>query len=257
MLDSRIPRSQADSRQDVGGAATSQQEETVLRFDIHQRAQHGLMIVSFILLVLTGWPLHNEGVGASASIVSLFGGLQSCGLVHRVAAVIMAGIAVYHLAYLLLLLKRGSLRLSMLPTPKDARDVVDNLLYFVGLRPKRPRFPRFSYFEKFDYWAVFWGIAIMVGSGFIRWFPAQTTELFPVWVYEIAYFAHADEALLAALAIFIWHFYNVHLRPAVFPMSRLFITGRMTLKDLEEEHGAEYDALMRSRSESSNKEEGA
>ena len=142
----------------------------------------------------------------------------------------------------------------MLPGPKDFRDVVDNLLFFLGLRKNRPRYPKFSYFEKFDYWAVFWGVLIMAGSGFIRWFPVATLDYLPSWVYRIAYFAHTDEALLAGLAIFVWHFYNVHLRPAIFPMSWVFITGRLTLEELEEEHGAQYDELMSKRAVASKEE---
>ena len=144
----------------------------------------------------------------------------------------------------MVLLKRRQLSADMLPAPRDAKDLIGNILFFVGLRPERPRFGRYTYFEKFDYWAVFWGVFIMVGSGFIRWFPVETVKWLPAWVYEVGHFAHADEALLAALAIFMWHFYNVHLRPGVFPMSRVFITGRLTLHELEEEHGAQYDEMV-------------
>jgi formate dehydrogenase subunit gamma len=225
----------------------------VQRFDLHQRLQHGLMAISFTLLVLTGWPLTTHGVGASQSLVGLFGGLEQTALLHRVAAVGMIASAVYHLIYLLGQGVRGRLRFSMLPSPKDLTDAAGNMMYFVGLRKTRPRFPRFTYFEKFDYWAVFWGVIIMTGSGTLRWFPDLATAYLPAWVYEIALHAHADEALLAALAIFLWHFYNVHLRPAVFPMSRVFITGRMTVAELEEEHGAEYDELVRQRAEAADK----
>ncbi len=218
----------------------------VVRFNLHQRLQHGLMAISFTLLVLTGWPLTTHGVGASHSLVGLFGGLEGCSLMHRVAAVGMILSAVYHLFWLVKLAVSRRLPFTMLPTPKDLVDFFGNISYFLGLRGARPRFPRFTYFEKFDYWAVFWGVIIMGGSGLLRWFPDIATSFLPAWVYEIALHAHADEALLAALAIFVWHFYNVHLRPAVFPMSRVFITGRLTLEELEEEHGAEYDQLVAS-----------
>jgi cytochrome b subunit of formate dehydrogenase len=135
----------------------------------------------------------------------------------------------------------------MVPGPKDAKHAVQNLLFFVGLRKERPNFPRFTYFEKFDYWAVFWGVLIMVGSGFVRWFPDLTVKYFPSWTYEIAHFAHADEAILAGLAIFVWHFYNVHLRPGIFPMSKVFLTGRLTMSELKHEHPAEYAEVMEKR----------
>ena len=222
-------------------------EETVLRFDLHQRLQHGLMASSFILLVLTGWPLSTHGIGASHSLVALFGGHDGCALVHRIAAIVLIVASVYHLGYLMMLFFRGKLRPAMVPGPQDAKHAVQNILYFVGLRKTRPNFPRFTYFEKFDYWAVFWGVLIMVGSGFVRWFPALTVKYLPPWVYEIAHFAHADEAILAGLAIFVWHFYNVHLRPGIFPMSKVFLTGRLTMSELEHEHPAEYAELMEKR----------
>ncbi|MCC6747602.1 MAG: cytochrome b/b6 domain-containing protein [Deltaproteobacteria bacterium] len=221
--------------------------ESVLRFDVHQRLQHALMALSFTVLVLTGWPLSAHGVGASHHLVKAFGGLHQCGVWHRVAAVVLMVAAVYHLAYLASLLVRGRLRLRMLPRPRDLVHLFQNLAFFMGLRRARPAFDKYSYFEKFDYWAVFWGMVIMAGSGLVRWFPEATVKRFPVWVYEVSYYAHADEAILAALAIFVWHFYNVHLRPSVFPMSRVFLTGRLTLAELKEEHRAEYDELMASR----------
>ncbi|MCB9525296.1 MAG: cytochrome b/b6 domain-containing protein [Myxococcales bacterium] len=228
----------------VGPDGELKRHAEVQRFDLHQRIQHGLMASSFTLLVLTGWPLTTHGVGASHKLVEFFGGLAGTALLHRIAAVAMIISAVYHAIWLVMKLAQGRLPFSMLPTLKDAKDVLHNFSYFLGLRKDRPRFPRYSYFEKFDYWAVFWGVTIMAGSGFIRWFPDVITSFTPAWVYEIALHAHADEGLLAALAIFVWHFYNVHLRPSIFPMSWVFITGRMTLEELEIEHGAEYDDLV-------------
>lgn len=215
---------------------------TVLRFDVWQRIAHGVMALSFTTLVLTGWPLSAAGIGASQSLVRAFGGLEQVAWLHRVAALGLVLACVLHLAYLLALVAKGKLRFSMLPKPKDIKDLVANLAWFVGLRKQRPAYDRFSYFEKFDYWAVFWGCVIMIGSGAVRWFPDTVLKMAPTWVYEVAFLAHTDEALLAALAIFVWHFYNVHLRPAVFPMSWVFLTGRMTLEEHAEEHGAEFDA---------------
>ncbi len=217
---------------------------TILRFDVNQRIAHGLMALSFTLLAFTGWPLSSHGVGASHFLVSLFGGLQTTGLIHRIAAVGLVVACLYHLTYLAVALARGRLHFTMLPKLQDLRDVAANLGWLLGLRDKKPAYARFSYFEKFDYWAVFWGCVIMVGSGAVRWFPTQVMRFAPPWLYEICYLAHTDEALLAGLAIFVWHFYNVHLRPAVFPMSWVFLTGRMSYEEHEEEHGAEHAAWL-------------
>lgn len=122
--------------------------------------------------------------------------------------------------------------------------MLGNFAFFLGLRRSRPRFTRYGYLEKFDYWAVFWGMTIMVGTGVVRWFPAEFARIAPAWLYEASNVAHTDEALLASMAIFFWHFYNVHLRPAVFPMSWVFIHGRASVHEMEEAHGAELDELL-------------
>jgi cytochrome b subunit of formate dehydrogenase len=217
---------------------------TVLRFDVNQRIAHGLMALSFTTLALTGWPLSSHGVGASHFLVALFGGLRSTGILHRVAAGGLILACLYHLTYLAIAFARGRLHFTMLPTRKDLGDVFANLAWLLGLRQAKPAFARFSYFEKFDYWAVFWGCVIMIGSGLVRWFPSEVMRFAPTWLYEIASVAHTDEALLAGLAIFVWHFYNVHLRPAVFPMSWVFLTGRMSYEEHAEEHGAEHEAWV-------------
>ena len=216
----------------------------VMRFDPHQRIQHGLMALSFLLLVVTGWPLSTHGVGASQFLVDLMGGMAKVSYVHRVAAVGLIAASIYHLGYLFVALFQRRLAFSMLPTPQDAKHLGENMAFFFGARKTKPKFPRFSYFEKFDYWAVFWGVFIMVGSGLVRWFPNLSMRVAPEWLYDVAFYAHADEAVLASLAIFIWHFYNVHLRPGIFPMSWVFLNGRLTVEELEHEHGLEYDALF-------------
>lgn len=217
----------------------------VMRFDVHQRLQHGLMALSFILLVVTGWPLSTHGVGASLALVDVMGGMERVSYAHRIAAVGLIIASIYHLFYLGVALVQRRLPFSMIPTPTDGQQLVQNFAYFFGARKEKPKFARFSYFEKFDYWAVFWGVVIMAGSGLVRWFPNLAMQVAPEWMYDIAFYAHADEAVLASLAIFIWHFYNVHLRPGIFPMSWVFLNGRLTIEELRHEHRAEYDAMFR------------
>jgi cytochrome b subunit of formate dehydrogenase len=177
-------------------------------------------------------------------MTSWFGGLGGAALAHRVMAIVMCGAAAYHLGYLTYMLSKRRLLLSMLPAPRDVRDIFQNLQYFLGLREERPRFANFSYSEKFDYWAVFWGVAIMAGTGFIRWFPVGFGTWMPTGLIQAAQIAHGEEATLAALALFVWHLYNVHLRPSVFPMSWIWVDGRITEEALEEEHPEEYERLQ-------------
>jgi cytochrome b subunit of formate dehydrogenase len=217
----------------------------VQRFDIHQRIQHWLMLAGVILLGLTGWPLRGAGapeaVESSRKFLALFGGPHGAGLVHRAAAVMIIVSGAYHLVYLTFLAARKRLLLSMLPGPKDAIDIRDNLLYMLGVSKRKPRFERFNYLEKFDYWAVFWGIVMMVGSGFVYWFPVAFARLFPHWVLVSAQIIHGEEATLAILFLFCVHFYNVHLKPSIFPMSWIWLNGKISLEAMRDEHPAEYE----------------
>jgi cytochrome b subunit of formate dehydrogenase/nitrate/TMAO reductase-like tetraheme cytochrome c subunit len=223
----------------------------VQRLDIHQRIQHWLMLTGVILLGLTGWPLRGAGapeaVETSRKFLALFGGVHGAGLWHRAAAVMIIVSGAYHLFYLTFLATKKRLPLSMLPGPKDAIDIRDNLLYMLGLRKEKPRFDRYNYLEKFDYWAVFWGIVMMVGSGFVYWFPVTFAKFLPHWVLASAQIVHGEEATLAILFLFCVHFYNVHLKPSIFPMSWIWLNGQISLEAMRDEHPAEYEQMMKSR----------
>ena len=216
-------------------------DDEVERFDGHIRLQHAMMITSFVTLVLTGWPLKSAAVGVSSQFAQMLGGQATLALLHRVAGSLLIVVSVYHLVYLALRWRRGQLGTSMIPGLKDASDLAGNVLYYMGLRSERPKFGSFTYYEKFDYWAIFWGVPLMVGSGLILWFPEWTARLLPGDFITLAFIAHSDEALLALLAIFLWHFYNQHLRPSVFPMSWVWLTGRIKVEALYDEHRLEYE----------------
>jgi cytochrome b subunit of formate dehydrogenase/nitrate/TMAO reductase-like tetraheme cytochrome c subunit len=229
---------------------------SVVRFDIHQRIQHWFMLSGVILLGITGWPLRGAGSfeGApliagreaapySAAFLRLFGGAEGAAIWHRVGAVLIITSSIYHLVYLTFLAAKKRLPLSMLPTPKDAFDMRDNILFMLGVNKERPKFDRFMYLEKFDYWAVFWGIVMMVGTGFVFWFPVFFAEWAPSWVITAAQIIHGEEATLAILFLFVVHFYNVHLKPSIFPMNWAWLNGRITVDNLKHEHPLEYERL--------------
>ena len=235
-------------------------ELMVQRFDIHQRIQHWMMLAGVIMLGLTGWPLRGAGavvggsvtaaqmaerIESSRAFLSIFGGPHGAGIVHRVAAVTIILSGAYHLFYLTFLAAQKRLPMSMLPGPKDAIDIRDNLLYMLGLSKKKPQFDRYNYLEKFDYWAVFWGIVMMVGSGFIFWFPAEFARFLPSWVITAVQIIHGEEATLAILFLFCVHFYNVHLKPSIFPMSWIWLNGKISLEAMREEHPLEYQRVKR------------
>ncbi|HIE52454.1 MAG TPA: hypothetical protein EYP85_11900 [Armatimonadetes bacterium] len=217
---------------------------TFLRFDLHQRLQHLLMLLSFFLTVLTGFPLKFPRAFWASPLARLWGGIDQTGIVHRFAAVMMMVACGYHLAYLAWKgLVKKHWQTAMQPRWKDVQDVGHNLLFFLGLKRTPPRFDRFTYYEKFDYWAVFWGIFIMAGSGVLLWFPVVWTRWLSPILLEAAQVAHSDEALLAVLAVFIWHFYNVHFNPRNFPLNLVWLTGKISEEELRERHPLEYERL--------------
>lgn len=214
------------------------------RFSLNVRLQHGVMALAVITLILTGIPLKFADYALAKAIINAFGGPDVSPIVHRVAASLLIFVGIWHLGYITLTREGRAHFLLLLPRPQDAKDAWQQIKYFLGLTQQRPRFDKFSYVEKFDYWAVYWGMVIMIGSGTVLWFTNQFLKVFPKWFTDIAKEAHSDEALLATLAIVIWHFYNVHFNPHKFPMNRTFLTGRISEQELAEEHPLEYERIL-------------
>jgi formate dehydrogenase subunit gamma len=214
------------------------------RWNIHHRLQHILLFVSFFVLTFTGLPIKYAYSSWASPVTRIFGGFDTMLTIHKVAAAIMIIAAIYHLGYLLVgwLVKKQT-STAMVPTWKDVTDLLDHIVYSFGLTKKDAEFERYSYKEKFDYWAVFWGIAIMVGSGLMMWFPQISVQYVPRWILDCAQVAHSDEAMLAITAVFIWHFYNVHFSPLVFPMSMVWLNGEFSQAEMEEFHPLELQKI--------------
>ncbi len=222
-----------------------------LRFDIHQRIQHVMMFVSFIGCTISGLPIRYYDTGWAAAITKLFGGFDRMFAFHLIMASLMLLCCVYHLGYLVMLAIRKKWSWATIPAPKDFKDVYDMLRYFFGRTDALPKFERYSYKEKFDYWAVFWGIFIIGGSGLMMWFPEISAQYFPRWVIQSARVAHSDEAILAIIVIFAWHFYNVHFNPSFFPGNKVWFMGYLTREELEREHPLELERIERTGIETS------
>jgi len=228
-------------------------ERQVVRFSRLERVLHIIMIVSFISLALTGMTLKFSYTGWANVLSRILGGYESAGYIHRIAAVFMFGIFFSHL-YNVLIRKRkeaGSLRGlllgpdTMLPTKQDLREFIASIKWFLNLGP-RPEYGRWTYWEKFDYFAVFWGVFIIGSTGLMLWFPEFFTQFMPGWFINVATIIHSDEALLAVGFIFTVHFFNTHLRPEKFPMDLVIFTGRVPLEEFIEERPREYEALKKS-----------
>ncbi len=213
----------------------------VVRFDLHQRIQHVLMFSSFIVLALTGLPQKFAELAISQQFIAALGGLEATQGVHHVAAWVMIFDGAYHLAYLFhsIAVRREVGALQMVPSPKDFRDLLQMMAYFVGARKTKPQFGRFSYLEKFDYWAVFWGMMVIGGSGLILMFPVTLSRIVGGPVIPVALAAHSDEAVLAVGWIFLVHLFYAHLHPAIFPFNKSIFTGKVPLERYREEHPLE------------------
>ncbi|HDO35797.1 MAG TPA: cytochrome b/b6 domain-containing protein [Nitrospirae bacterium] len=232
--------------------------EEVERFNIIFRIQHVIMFTTFLLLAFTGWGLKFAGLEISSWWIRIWGGAKTAGIIHRVAGVTMILDFAFHVLYVGYLLITGKMQIrtvtTIIPLPKDVKDVVHNFLYFLGIAKTKPKFGRFSYAQKFDYWAVFWGMFIIGLSGLALAFPIQASHLIPEWstgwIWQLIAILHSDEALLAIVFILFWHFYNEHLKPEVFPMSWVWLTGKIPVKELKQKHPLEYELMFKEEPES-------
>jgi len=229
----------------------SAKKKYVLRFSRLNRILHVLMIVSFLILSLTGMSLKFSYTGWAKVLSKFFGGFELAGYWHRFAATIMIIVFVSHIADLIRLRKKefGSWKAllfgksSMLLNKNDWKDFRDSLKWFIGKGP-RPEYGRWTYWEKFDYFAVFWGMLVIGSTGMTLWFPEFFTNFFPGWVLNVATIIHSDEALLATGFIFTIHFFNTHLRPEKFPMDIVIFSGRVPLAEFKLDRPVEYAELV-------------
>ena len=236
-------------RPPVAGATPAERE--FVRFNRLHRTLHACMIVSFISLATTGLTLKFSYTKWAATLSRLLGGFQTAGYIHRFAAVIMFGVFITHLVDLYRSKKRGkqswrSLLFgpdTLIPNRQDFHEFIATMKWFLHLGP-RPRYGRWTYWEKFDYFAVFWGIFIIGSTGLTLWFPVFFTRFLPGSFLNVATIIHSDEALLATGFIFTVHFFNTHLRPEKFPMDTTIFTGRMQLAELKRDKPLEYEALV-------------
>ncbi len=223
------------------------------RFNRFNRTLHVVMLLSFFTLALTGMALKFSYMGWAQGISWFLGGFQAMGTLHRIAAVALFAIFFAHLWDVWRKKhKSGETWLQMITGPnsilftkRDFKEVVQSIRWFFGMGP-RPHYGRYTYWEKFDYFAVFWGVLVIGSTGLILWFPEFFTHIIPGWFVNVATIIHSDEALLAVGFIFTIHFFNTHFRPDKFPMDPVIFTGRMTVDELKYDKPAEYEALVES-----------
>jgi cytochrome b subunit of formate dehydrogenase len=210
------------------------------RFSVPQRVEHIVLLISFGTLAFTGLAQHFSGNALAAAFVQLLGGIENVRIIHRIAAIVLALGCIYHIIVLAHKVYVRRVELTMLPGPKDVTDALDVLRVNLGLTKDHPRMPRYNFAEKAEYWAMIWGTAVMGLTGFILWNPIIAAKILPGQFIPAAKAAHAGEAILAILAILVWHFYNVHLKF----LNKAMFTGKMTPHQMDEEHGEELDRLV-------------
>jgi cytochrome b subunit of formate dehydrogenase len=228
-------------------------EKEFIRFTRLNRTLHICLVVSFLSLALTGMTLKFSYTQWAVIMSHLFGGFESAGYIHRLGAFTMITVFIVHLVDLYRQKRREHLSLwkmifnphSLMFNKKDLEDLIGNFKWFIGKGP-RPQFGRWTYWEKFDYFAVFWGMAVIGSTGLMLWFPEIFTLLLPGELINVATIIHSDEALLAAGFIFTVHFFNTHLRPEKFPMDIVVFTGRMSLEEFKRDKPLEYEELVTS-----------
>ena len=208
-----------------------------LRMTVNERVQHGVLGLSFVALVVTGFMLRYPeawwvvGLRHLSDRAFLW---RSLG--HRVAGVIMLLSGVWHVAYLIFTPAGRTLFRAMLPEWRDLTDPWGVLKYNLGLAAEKPAFGRFCYIEKLEYWAMAWGTILMGVTGGLLWFENASMGYFSKLGFDIARTVHFYEAILATLAIIVWHFYFVIFNPDVYPMNLAWLTGRMSEGEMQEEH---------------------
>ena len=212
----------------------------MVRMTVNQRWQHLILLTSFIILVITGFALKFP----DSWFAQMLGmGEQWRSIIHRVAGVALIAAGIYHIFYLAAAREGRRLLRDIFPAPKDAFDAWRTMFYYLGLSAQKPKFGRFNYAEKAEYWALVWGTALMGVTGIMLWAKVWVGNLLARWWVDIATTVHYYEAILATLAIVVWHFYQVFFDPDVYPMNGAWWDGKMPVDHYREEHELDTESI--------------
>jgi formate dehydrogenase subunit gamma len=206
-----------------------------VRFHWIQRIEHALLLTSFTLLGVTGLPQKFSTAGWAQAMIGFFGGIDTIRLVHHICAIVLMFIAVYHILDMGYQIFVRRTRLTMLPGVQDVKDAFQAFAYNLGIFKKRPQMGRYTFEEKAEYWALIWGTVIMGITGFMMWNPITTARFLPGEIIPASKAAHGGEALLAVMAIVVWHMYGVHLKR----FNKAMFTGKQTEEEMLHEHPLE------------------
>jgi predicted CXXCH cytochrome family protein len=214
------------------------------RFTKNEIIQHILLLTSFITLAITGFALRFPHSFWAEGLLSLGLTEPIRQVVHRTAAVIMGATGFYHIFYLFFTPRGRDVLYELLPRFDDLKQVIDNIMYYLHLSKKPPQFGQYDYAEKAEYWALIWGTFVMGATGFFLWFPTTVGDWAPVWLIKVSEIVHFYEAILASLAILVWHWFFVMYHPKEYPISFTWIDGKIPLHHYREHHERQFRRMM-------------
>lgn len=221
------------------------EDEYVVRFNLIERIQHIILFVSLIMLLITGLSLtyHDSWIGRL--VLGLEGGLEGRGMLHNIFAFILLALCIFHVFYVTFS-DKGHDEISHLKfRRKDFRKFISSLKFSTGLSNEKPRDGRYSFSQKFQYWGVVLGCAVMIVTGLILLLKVWGVAMIvPKWMWDITNIVHSNEGILIFIVLFVWHIYDVHLSPKIFPMNKVWFTGRISKEELRNEHVEEYEKIF-------------
>ena len=218
-------------------------ESTVVRFSPLARFEHLAVLVLFVALLVTGLPQKWPALEASRSVIDSVGGIHAARYLHRICGIVFSLLLVVHLARVIVGVITRRMQPTMLISAQDFRDTVGSLRYYLGYADSPPRVGRYDYRQKFEYWGMIFGSLVMVVSGFVLYYPIFFSRLLPAEVIPACKVMHSQEAMLALSIVIVWHMYDTHLNPDVFPFDPSIFTGKMSKERLRHEHPLEYEEL--------------
>lgn len=217
--------------------------EYVQRFSLRQRIEHVTVMTLFLTLSFTGLPQKYFDSGWAQWLILALGGVDRVRLIHRTAGVLFTLVTVVHLTTLIALVTTGRAQLSLVPTRRDFTDAIQMLKYYLGTSDRHPEFDRFDYRQKWEYWGLVLGAVIVISTGLVLLFPILTARFLPGEVIPASKLAHSNEGLMAFLVVVVWHIYNAHFSPDVFPFDTSIFSGKISRERMEHEHSLEWARL--------------
>lgn len=224
---------------------SSERKEVVIpRFTTNEVVQHIILFTSFFALAITGFALKYPQSWWADGLYQLGMTESVRQLIHRISAVVMMTLGIYHIIYLFVTKRGKEVLRHLVPRLDDGKEAFQNMLYYFKLRKRPPEFSKFDYTEKAEYWALIWGTVIMGITGLILWFPTLVGDWAPLWLIKVSEIIHFYEAILASLAILVWHWFFVIFRPSEYPMSFVWIDGKMSLHRYRHHHEKHFKEIL-------------